>query len=75
MLEKKLTRDFEKFGAGPHTCPGQHLAKVEIPKVLATLVRDYDIRLVDPAREWQWAAYFTAHSHSWPVYVKKRRSE
>lgn len=46
---------------------------VQILKVAATLVRDYDIRQVDPKNVWEYQANFTALAHSWPVYVQKRR--
>lgn len=55
------------------SCSGRNLAKIELFKICATLVRDYDIRQVHPGREWQWKAYFTVVPHSWPCYVEKRK--
>ncbi|KAI3401005.1 hypothetical protein diail_710 [Diaporthe ilicicola] len=49
-----------------------NIAKVELSKISAPIIRDYDIRQVDPAQEWQWKAYFTVAPHSWPCYVVKR---
>jgi len=63
--------DVNKFGAGYNSCPGQHIAKIELSKLAATLVRDYDIRQVDKTQDWQWKAFFTMVPHSWPVYVEK----
>lgn len=54
------------------SCPGQNLAKIELSKICATLVRDYNIRQVDPGRNWQWKAYFVVAPHTWPCYVEKR---
>lgn len=54
------------------TCPGRHFAYMQIYKVAATLVRDYDIRQVDPDNVFQYQANFTALAHSWPVYLQKR---
>ncbi|RDA92498.1 hypothetical protein CP533_6475 [Ophiocordyceps camponoti-saundersi (nom. inval.)] len=62
------------FGAGYNSCPGQHLAKVAIFKMAATLVRDYDIRLVDERKAWKWKARITVMQNSWPVYIKRRDS-
>ncbi|KAI4931464.1 hypothetical protein J4E85_004057 [Alternaria conjuncta] len=60
------------FGAGYGGCPGQNIAKIELAKIAATLVRDYKIKQVDPTQDWQWKAYFTVVPHSWPVYIEKR---
>ena len=54
------------------TCPGRHFATMQIFKMAATLVRDYDIRQVDPKNVWKYQANFTALANSWPVYVQKR---
>ncbi|RYN20880.1 hypothetical protein AA0112_g10469 [Alternaria arborescens] len=61
------------FGAGYGGCPGQNIAKIELAKIAATLVRDYNIKQVNSTQDWQWKAYFTVVPHSWPVYVEKRR--
>jgi cytochrome P450 len=54
------------------SCPGQNLAKMELSKICGTIIRDYDIRLVEPEKEWKWMAYFTMVPHDWPVYISKR---
>jgi len=54
-------------------CPGRHFARMQILKIAATMVRDYDIRQVDPRNVWDYQANFTALTHSWPVYVEKRQ--
>ncbi|KAK3310492.1 cytochrome P450 [Chaetomium strumarium] len=61
------------FGVGYASCPGQNIAKIELSKILATIVRDYDIRQVYKDQEWKYKAYFTAVPHSWPCYIEKRR--
>ncbi|KAI0176957.1 cytochrome P450 [Pestalotiopsis sp. NC0098] len=63
---------FIPWGAGYASCPGQHIAKIQLLKITATIVRDFKIRQVNPEQEWQWAAYFTAVPHDWPVYITKR---
>ncbi|KAH8651070.1 cytochrome P450 [Xylariales sp. PMI_506] len=68
----KRDKYFMPWGLGWGSCPGQHLAKVQLFKLLATIVRDYDIKLVHPEQEWKWSAYFTLNPHSWPVYITKR---
>ncbi|KAF3018818.1 hypothetical protein E8E14_004443 [Neopestalotiopsis sp. 37M] len=59
------------FGAGYMSCPGQHFAKMELSKILSTVVRDYDISLVSPEKKWKWKAYFISVPYDWPVYVSK----
>jgi cytochrome P450 len=53
------------------SCPGQHFAKMELSKILSTVVRDYDISLVSPEKKWKWKAYFISVPYDWPVYVSK----
>ncbi|ODA79240.1 hypothetical protein RJ55_04833 [Drechmeria coniospora] len=43
------------FGGGSHICMGRHFAFVEVYKMVATLLRHYDIALADPTKEW-WVA-------------------
>ncbi|KAG8160704.1 hypothetical protein KVR01_008968 [Diaporthe batatas] len=63
---------FIPFGGGYNACPGQHLAKMEVAKICGTIVRDYEIRQVEPGKKWSYKAYFNVVPHSWPVYVAKR---
>ncbi|KAI7778495.1 hypothetical protein LA080_002099 [Diaporthe eres] len=64
---------FIPFSGGYNGCPGQHLAKMEVAKICGTIVRDYDIRQVEPKKPWSYKAYFNVVPHSWPVFVAKRR--
>ncbi|KAL2277289.1 hypothetical protein FJTKL_00131 [Diaporthe vaccinii] len=67
-----LERFFCPWGAGWASCPGQHIARIQMSKMAANLVRDYDFRQVNPEEEWEYKAYFTVVPHGWPVYVTKR---
>ncbi|KAJ0117715.1 Pisatin demethylase [Diaporthe amygdali] len=68
-----LDKYYMPFGLGYMSCPGQNITKIELSKICATIVRDYDIRQVDSSQEWQWKPYFTVAPHSWPCYVEKRQ--
>jgi cytochrome P450 len=47
--EQQLPRNaYIPFGAGPHTCPGLHLAMLEGPLILATLSRYVTFTLSEP---------------------------
>lgn len=41
------------FGGGSHVCLGRYIAQLEVYKVVATLIRNFEIELSDPKREWQ----------------------
>ncbi|KAK0751851.1 benzoate 4-monooxygenase cytochrome P450 [Schizothecium vesticola] len=68
----RLEKFFIPWGFGYASCPGQNIAKIELSKICATLVRDYEFRQVDTNQEWKWAAYFTVVPENWPCYVTKR---
>ncbi|KAK4442996.1 Pisatin demethylase [Podospora aff. communis PSN243] len=78
-LDEKVSAELDHFwmpfGLGYAACPGINLAKTELSKVAASIVRDYDIRPVDPRQEWSYEAYFNALPHTWPVYVAKAANE
>ncbi|MCJ1414106.1 hypothetical protein MMC32_000431 [Xylographa parallela] len=61
------------FSAGYNACPGQHLARVEIGKVAAVMVRDYEIVQVQEGAEWLWRSHFSAVPWGWDCWVKTRR--
>lgn len=61
-----------QWGVGYQSCPGQNTAKIELSKLAAVLVRDYNIRQVDEGKEWEWKAYITCVPHCWDCYVSKR---
>ena len=60
------------FGAGYNQCPGRNLAHLEVSKTTALLMRDYEIELVDPKKEWKYENYFTVAPHDWPCTVRRR---
>ncbi|KAI1268171.1 cytochrome P450 [Xylariaceae sp. FL1019] len=67
-----LDRNYVAFGLGFNSCPGQHLARIEMYKIAATIVRDYDIRQVNPDQAWSHDAYFIDCPYDWPVLITKR---
>ncbi|KAH6659961.1 cytochrome P450 [Truncatella angustata] len=69
-----LDKYFMVWGQGYAACPGQKIARLEMSKITATIVRDYDIRQVDPQQQWVWKARFAMLPHEWPVYVTKANS-
>ncbi|ETS75610.1 hypothetical protein PFICI_12554 [Pestalotiopsis fici W106-1] len=67
----KMQKYWIPFGAGYASCPGQNIARIQISKISATLVRDYDIRQKDPSQDWTYKAYFTVAPRGWPVIIQK----
>lgn len=61
-----------QFGLGYNACPGRNVATLELNKITATLIRDFDIRLQDPKGEWKYHELFVTMQSGWPVYVKRR---
>lgn len=75
IFPSQLTRFFFsniQWGQGYNSCPGQHIARTELSKITATLVRDYKITQLNKNQDWQWKAYFRVVPHSWPCYIERR---
>jgi cytochrome P450 len=51
------------FGAGYNQCPGRNLAHLEVSKTIAMLMRDYEIELVNPKKEWKYENHFIVAPH------------
>ncbi|KAK7995942.1 hypothetical protein PG991_015409 [Apiospora marii] len=67
-----LDKYFIPFGLGYNSCVGQNLVRIELSKILPTIVRRYDISLVDPEQEWTYKTYVAAVPGRWPVHIKRR---
>ena len=61
-----------QFGRGFNACPVRNVATLELNKMTATLIRDFDIRLQDLKGEWKYHVLFVTSQSGWPVYVKSR---
>lgn len=72
---RKMDSAMIPFSAGYNQCPGRNLAHLEMSKTTALLMRDYDIELVDPTKEWEYENYFTVAAHDWPCKVRRRTSK
>ncbi|KAI0148893.1 cytochrome P450 [Pestalotiopsis sp. NC0098] len=69
-----LEKHFCPFGMGWASCPGQHIARIQLSKIGATMMRDYEFQQVQPGKEWEWMAYFICVPKHWPVYITKRNA-
>ncbi|MCJ1472767.1 hypothetical protein MMC13_001416 [Lambiella insularis] len=60
------------FSAGYNQCPGQHLAQMEIGKVAALMVRDYEVSQVVEGAEWRFRSHLAATPWGWPCWLRVR---
>ncbi len=63
-----------QFGLGYNSCPGRTAALIELNKITATLLRDFDLRLADPKAEWRVHELFVTAPRGWSVYVERRKA-
>ncbi|KAK6841095.1 Pisatin demethylase-like protein [Apiospora arundinis] len=68
----RLEKHFIPFSLGYGSCPGQNLGRIELSKICATLLRNYDFSQVDPNQQMKYEAYFGLTAHIPPCYVKKQ---
>ena len=78
MESPERTREMEKywipFGTGYNGCPGRHLAWMEMTKLGATLVRDFEYEQVNPGQEWDFKSHFSSPQYGWPCYFRRRNT-
>ncbi|KAG8626938.1 hypothetical protein KVT40_005883 [Elsinoe batatas] len=60
------------FGHGKRVCAGRHIAMVEMYKVIAPSFSTFEIRLVDPKKEWKTKNSFFNRQWDMDVYLEKR---
>ncbi|KAL4884314.1 cytochrome P450 [Aspergillus karnatakaensis] len=70
---KKMDAYLIHWGAGYNQCPGRNLAQFELSKVLATVLKDYDIERIDPKKEWQFETRFLAVPYGWPCRIQRKQ--
>ncbi|GIK05161.1 hypothetical protein Aspvir_009263 [Aspergillus viridinutans] len=53
QLLKKMEQGFFAFGAGSRTCIGKNISLIEMHKIIPQLLREFEIRLHSPEKEWK----------------------
>jgi len=61
-----------QFGAGPRTCIGKNISLLEMYKLVPTLLRRFEIALVDPEREWTLINCWFVRQENFQVQFKAR---
>ncbi|KAL8793216.1 MAG: hypothetical protein Q9195_004152 [Heterodermia aff. obscurata] len=76
LADKPAVQRMEKylisFGLGYNSCPGRSVANIELSKITATLIRDFDFRLADPDAEWKYHQLFVTSQYESSVFVERR---
>ncbi|KAM0547823.1 hypothetical protein ACHAPJ_010169 [Fusarium lateritium] len=60
------------FGGGSRVCIGRHLAQLELYKIVPTLIRKYEVSLVDPDAPWEVTGSWFLRQKGLKCYLKKR---
>lgn len=72
-VTKELERHLIAFGMGYNVCPGQNVAKIELSKVTATILRDFDLQLENPKKDWEYHRTFIAPQRGWDCFLTRRK--
>lgn len=58
---------FIPFGKGRYSCSGRHLLTLELPSLVALFVKTFDVQMVDPLPEADWAyVVASVRPKGWP---------
>ncbi|KAL9073674.1 MAG: hypothetical protein Q9157_004648 [Trypethelium eluteriae] len=68
----RMERAIIVFGTGPRTCIGKNISLSEIYKLVPQIVRDFEIRLVEPEKGWKTTDYWFHKQTGINVYVRER---
>ena len=60
------------FGAGKRACIGRNLALIECHKIIASLLRTFDVELADPQEEWKTHNAWLMRQSNMNVNLKRR---
>ena len=60
------------FGAGTRACTGRNLALMELRKIVGSLVRGFEIELVEPKKEWWTRGGWFLRQRGMDVWVRRR---
>ncbi|KAJ5358370.1 uncharacterized protein N7496_010783 [Penicillium cataractarum] len=71
---KRMDSFLIHWGAGYNQCPGRNLAQFELSKVLATVLRDYDVEQIEPQKDWKFETRFLAVPYGWPCRIRRRQN-
>ena len=63
------------FGGGSRICIGRNIALLEVYKVVATLLSRYEIKLVDPNKEWDVVSTWFPRQKGIITYLNKREPQ
>jgi cytochrome P450 len=68
----EMEKSFFAFGAGSRYCIGRNVAMMEMTKLIPQLLREYDVRLADPKKEWETRNFWFVQQSGVECILTKR---
>ena len=69
---KLMERNYLAFGAGSRTCLGKNISLLEMNKLVPQILRNFEVELARPEREWQIADYWFVKQTGLICRVRRR---
>ena len=63
----------QQFGMGSRTCVGKNISLMEMAKVIPQIVRNFDLELTYPKREWTTTNHWFVKQTEFLVNVSRRK--
>jgi cytochrome P450 len=71
----EMEMSFFSFGAGSRTCVGKYISLIEMQKIVPQLLREFEVRLADPEREWKLRNHWFVQQSGLACVLTKRKRE
>ena len=55
---KLMDRNYLAFGSGARTCLGKNISLLEMSKLVPQILRNFNVELVNPEKEWELSGYW-----------------
>lgn len=70
---KEMDTSYFAFGAGSRTCLGRNISIIEMTKVVPQILREFEVRLDPPEREWKVTNKWFVQQEDFIVKLERRR--
>jgi len=69
---REMEASFFAFGAGARTCIGKNISLLEMAKVVPQLLREFEVELAEPEREWKVKNHWFVQQEGVVCRLKRR---